>query len=218
MQIIPRSQYDREPRLKLEPKQRLNPPQPALFEETGVRSTRQCSWGDVSELEQSQRIAIFIDGANLFYAAMQLNLEIDYTKLLHFLIKGRQLLRAYFYTGVDYTNEKQQGFLLWMSRNGYRVVKKELTQLPNGAKKANLDVEMAVDMITLAKHCDTLVLLSGDGDLAYAVNTVAYRGVQVEVVGLSSMTSESLIRVADCYTDLEDVKQDIQKTRFQNTR
>jgi uncharacterized LabA/DUF88 family protein len=218
MQIIPHSNYDREPHLKLEPKQRLEPPQPAFFEETGIRNTRQCSWGKTSEFDQNQRIAIFIDGANLFYAAMQLSLEIDYTKLLHFLVKGRQLLRAYFYTGVDSTNEKQQGFLLWMSRNGYRVVKKELAQLPNGAKKANLDVEMAVDMITLAKHCDTLVLLSGDGDLAYAVDTVAYRGVQVEVVGLSSMTSESLIRVADCYTDLEDIKQEIQKTRFHNSR
>ncbi|WP_460204501.1 LabA-like NYN domain-containing protein [Scytonema sp. NUACC21] len=180
---------------------------------------KQCSWDEFGENEQNQqRIAIFIDGANLFYAAMQLNLEIDYTKLLRFLTKGRQLLRAYFYTGVDYTNEKQQGFLLWMSRNGYRVVKKELAQLPNGAKKANLDVEIAVDMITLAKYCNTLVLLSGDGDLAYAVNAVAYRGVQIEVVGLGSMTSESLISVADCYTDLEVIKQDIQKTKLNNTR
>ncbi len=66
------------------------------------------------------RVAIFIDGSNLFYAALQLGVEIDYTKLLCCPIGGDRLLRAFFYTGVDRINEKQQGFLLWMRRNGYR--------------------------------------------------------------------------------------------------
>lgn len=165
----------------------------------------------VAKSFQEERVAIFIDGANLFYAAMHLNLEIDYTKLLRCLTKERQLLRAYFYTPVDNTNEKQQGFLLWMRRNGYRVFTKELVYLPDGSKKANMDVEIAVDMLTLARYCDTLILLSGDGDLAYAVNAIAYQGVQIEVVSLSSMTSESLIDVADCYTDLDEIRQEIQK-------
>ncbi|MFM7576491.1 MAG: NYN domain-containing protein, partial [Microcystaceae cyanobacterium] len=69
-------------------------------------------------LENRGRVAIFIDGSNLFYAALQLGIEIDYTKLLHRLTSGSRLLRAFFYTGVDRTNEKQQGFLLWMRRNG----------------------------------------------------------------------------------------------------
>lgn len=159
------------------------------------------------------RIAIFIDGSNLFYAALQLGIEIDYAKLLCKLTCGRRLLRAYFYTGVDRANERQQGFLLWMQRNGYRVVTKDLIQLPDGSKKANLDVEIAVDMITLSNYCSTMILLSGDGDLAYAVNTVAYLGTQVEVVSLHTMTSDSLINVADCYTDLATIKDDIQKER-----
>ncbi len=162
-------------------------------------------------LPHEERVAIFIDGANLFYAAMHLNLEIDYTKLLRCLTKGRQLLRAYFYTPVDNTNEKQQGFLLWMRRNGYRVFTKELVYHLDGSKKANMDVEITVDMLTLAKYCDTVILLSGDGDLAYAVNAIAYQGVQIEVVSLSSMTSESLIDVADCYTDLDEIREEIQK-------
>lgn len=162
-------------------------------------------------LSHEERVAIFIDGANLFYAAMHLNLEIDYTKLLRCLTKGRQLLRAYFYTPVDNTNEKQQGFLLWMRRNGYRVFTKELVYHLDGSKKANMDVEITVDMLTLAKYCDTVILLSGDGDLAYAVNAIAYQGVQIEVVSLSSMTSESLIDVADCYTDLDEIREEIQK-------
>jgi uncharacterized LabA/DUF88 family protein len=162
------------------------------------------------------RIAIFVDGSNLFYAAMQLGIEIDYTKLLCYLTQDSQLLRAFFYTGIDRVNDKQQGFLLWMRRNGYRVVTKDLVQLPDGSKKANLDVEIAVDMMTLADHYDTAVLVSGDGDLAYAVNAVSYRGARIEVVSLRSMTSDSLINVADQYTDVADLKPYIQKVSRTN--
>jgi uncharacterized LabA/DUF88 family protein len=162
-------------------------------------------------LENRGRIAIFIDGSNLFYAALQLGIEIDYTKLLCRLTGGSRLLRSFFYTGVDPTNEKQQGFLLWMRRNGYRVITKELIQLPDGSKKANLDVEIAVDMIALVGCYDTAILVSGDGDLAYAVDAVSYRGIRVEVVSLRSMTSDSLINVADRYIDLDVIKEDIQK-------
>jgi uncharacterized LabA/DUF88 family protein len=162
-------------------------------------------------LENRGRVAIFIDGSNLFYAALQLGMEIDYTKLLCRLTGGSRLLRSFFYTGVDRTNEKQQGFLLWMRRNGYRVIAKDLVQLPDGSKKANLDVEIAVDMLALVGSYDTAVLVSGDGDLAYAVDCVSYRGVRVEVVSLRSMTSDNLINVADRYIDLENIKEDIQK-------
>ncbi|HBB35361.1 MAG TPA: NYN domain-containing protein [Cyanobacteria bacterium UBA8803] len=157
------------------------------------------------------RVAIFIDGSNLFYAASQLGIEIDYSKLLNRLTGNASLLRAFFYTGVDRTNERQQGFLLWMRRNGYRVISKDLVQFPDGSKKANLDVEIAVDMMALASYYNTAVLVSGDGDMAYAVNAVSYRGARVEVVSLRSMTSDSLIDVADCYMDLDTIKPDIQK-------
>jgi uncharacterized LabA/DUF88 family protein len=157
------------------------------------------------------RVVIFIDGANLFYAAVNLQIEIDYTKLLAELVGDRRLLRPYFYTGIDRHNDKQQGFLLWLRRNGYRVIAKELMSLPDGSKKANLTVEIVVDMLNLSSYCDTLVLLSGDGDLAYAVNAIAYRGVTVEVVSLRSMTSENLINVADNFTDLADLREQIGK-------
>jgi uncharacterized LabA/DUF88 family protein len=162
-------------------------------------------------LENRGRVAIFIDGSNLFYAALQLGIEIDYTKLLHRLTSGSRLLRAFFYTGVDRTNEKQQGFLLWMRRNGYRVIAKDLVQLPDGSKKANLDVEIAVDLMALVGSFDTAVIVSGDGDLAYAADAVSYRGARIEVVSLRSMTSDSLINVSDRYIDLDQIKEDIQK-------
>jgi uncharacterized LabA/DUF88 family protein len=99
-----------------------------------------------------------------------------------------------------------------MRRNGYRVIAKDLVQLPDGSKKANLDVEIAVDMMALVASYDTAVLVSGDGDLAYAVDAVSYRGARVEVVSLRSMTSDSLINVADRYIDLDQIKGDIQKS------
>ena len=109
---------------------------------------------------------------NLFHTALQLGLEVDYVKLLCRLTKTSRLLRAFFYTGVDSNNEKQQGFLLWMRRNGYRVVTKDIFAVAENGKKPNLNVEIAVDMITLAPYYDTAVLVSGDGDLGYAVNAV----------------------------------------------
>jgi uncharacterized LabA/DUF88 family protein len=159
----------------------------------------------------TERVVILIDGANLFYAASALGIEVDYTKLLYRLTLNRRLVRAYFYTAVDRHNDKQQGFLHWMRRHGYRVVAKDLVQLPDGSKKANVEVEIAIDMLALAPHCDTVILLSGDGDLAYAVNAVAYKGVRVEVFSLFSMTNDDLINVADRYVDLATIKQEIQK-------
>ncbi|MCV3213641.1 NYN domain-containing protein [Plectonema radiosum NIES-515] len=157
------------------------------------------------------RVAIFIDGSNLFHTALQLGIEIDYAKLLCHLTQDARLLRAFFYSGMERGNDKQQGFLFWMRRNGYRVVTKELISLPDGSKKSNLDVEIAVDMITLSPYYDTAVLVGGHGDLAYAVNALSYKGVRVEVVSLRGISSDSLIDVADCFIDLDSIKQDIQK-------
>lgn len=162
-------------------------------------------------LENRGRIAIFIDGTNLFYAAYQLGIEIDYIKLLCLLTDGSRLLRSFFYTGAEKTNEKQQRFLLWMRRHGYRVVAKDVVPLPDGSKKANLDVEIAVDLMALADFYDTAVLVTGSSELAYAVNTISYRGVRVEFVGLRSMINESLIHSCDRFIDLESIKEDIQK-------
>ncbi len=209
MQLLPKPQMKNQPTLKLEPNG--EPPQLQVLDKAESYNRQEPQ--QQKEQISSNRVAIFIDGANLFYAAMQLNFEIDYSRLLRHLCKNRQLVRAYFYSACDSTNEKQQGFLLWMSRNGYRVVTKELIQFPDGSKKANLDIEIAVDMLTLARYCDTIILLSGDGDLAYAVNAVAYKGVQVEVVSLASMTSDSLINVADSFTDLGEIKEDIQRQK-----
>lgn len=151
------------------------------------------------------RVAVFIDGNNLFHAARFHNLDIDYNKLLRVLLGDGRLLRAFFYTGVDVGAERQQGFLLWMRRNGFRVVQKDLKTFYDGTRKANLDVEIAVDMLSLAGRYDTAVLVSGDEDFVYALNAVAYKGCRVEVAGFRSNTAPHLIDVADFFIDLGDI-------------
>ena len=157
------------------------------------------------------KVAIFIDGNNLFHAARFHNIDIDYNKLLRVLLGDGRLFRAFFYTGVDAGTERQQGFLLWMRRNGFRVVQKELKTFYDGTRKANLDVEIAVDMLSLAGRYDTAVLVSGDEDFVYAVNAVAYKGCRVEVVGFRSNTAPKLIDVADYFVDLGELADRVRK-------
>jgi uncharacterized LabA/DUF88 family protein len=169
--------------------------------------TNNISW----QLGYRGRVAVFIDGNNLFHAARFHNIDIDYNKLLRVLLGDGRLLRAFFYTGVDVGAERQQGFLLWMRRNGFRVVHKELKTFYDGTRKANLDVEIAVDMLSLAGRYDTAVLVSGDEDFVYAVNAVAYKGCRVEVAGFRSNTAPKLIDVADYFIDLGEIADKVRK-------
>jgi uncharacterized LabA/DUF88 family protein len=163
-------------------------------------------------------VAVFIDGNNLFHAARFHNVDIDYNKLLRVLLGDGRLLRAFFYTGVDAGAERQQGFLLWMRRNGFRVVQKELKTFYDGTRKANLDVEIAVDMLSLAGKYDTAVLVSGDEDFVYAVNAVAYKGCRVEVAGFRSNSAPKLIDVADYFIDLGEIAPMVRKDALQGDR
>ena len=164
------------------------------------------------------RVAVFIDGNNLFHAARFHNLDIDYNKLLRVLLGDGRLLRAFFYTGVDAGAERQQGFLLWMRRNGFRVVQKELKTFYDGTRKANLDVEIAVDMLSLAGKYDTAILVSGDEDFVYALNAVAYKGCRVEIAGFRSNTAPKLIDVADFFIDLGEIGDMVRKDSNQSGR
>ena len=176
--------------------------------------TNNISW----QLGHRGRVAVFIDGNNLFHAARFHNIDIDYNKLLRVLLGDGRLLRAFFYTGVDVGAERQQGFLLWMRRNGFRVIQKELKTFYDGTRKANLDVEIAVDMLSLAGRYDTAVLVSGDEDFVYAVNAVAYKGCRVEIAGFRSNTAPKLIDVSDYFIDLGEIADKVRKEISHPTR
>lgn len=157
------------------------------------------------------RLGIFIDGNNLFHAARSMGIEIDYAKFLGVFCNYGPLMRAFFYTGVDESASKQQGFLLWMKRNGYKVVQKELKIFPDGTKRANLDVEIVVDMLSLSNSIDTIILVSGDEDFSYALNHLASHGKQIVVAGFRVNTSPLLLDHADYFLDLEAFLDEIVK-------
>lgn len=152
------------------------------------------------------RIAIFVDELSLIKAAEQLNIKIDYSKLIQCLIAAAPLLRAFFYNA----DKEHQSSLFWLRRHDNRVALKNLIHVPNRAKKTNPHVEIAVDMKMLANRYDTAVIVSSNEQLIYAIKSIACRGVRVEVVALRSMTSKKLINAADCYIDLETIKQHIE--------
>ena len=166
-------------------------------------------------IEQHQgRVTVFIDAAHVFYAASTLSIEIDYSKLIAQLVPQGQLLRAYFYTGVDPNNVKQQGFLLLMRRNGYRVITKEITtKETNDTAYRSIDfcVEITTDMITQAAFSDTVILVSGDGRFAHLLSHFAHSDTRTELVSLQSITSEKLLSEADKTTDFASFKGAIAK-------
>ncbi len=159
-----------------------------------------------------EKVALFIDLGNLYFAARKLSIRVDYTRMVEVLTKGRRLLRSFAYAGVDPQNPESQGYLTWMKRHGFRVVTKHLRRFPDGTVKANLDVELAIDMLMIAPHIDTAVLISGDGDFVRLVEAVQFKGVRVEVVGLAEMTAMALIDVADTFTELSELVPVIQMT------
>ncbi len=170
--------------------------------------------GDQTPVETGERVVILIDGSSLFRAANQLNLEIDYQRLLPCLLKGRSLLRAHFYTGYSPGNLKQTAFLRWMRNNGYRVIQKELTVNSDGTRHADLGVEIAIDMLQFAtskNQVNALILVSQDADLSYALTKISNTSLQLEIVGLRSMLPSSLLNVADKFVDLESIQDKIRR-------
>lgn len=149
-----------------------------------------------------QRTALFVDLSNVYYGAKEAGITVDYRKLLVDLTGDRSLVRAYAYTGVDPENEGQKAFQQFLRDAGYKVVAKEVRRFADGGMKANLDIELVVDLIRLAPRLDAAVIVSGDGDFAPAIRAVQEMGVRVEVAGFRRTTSADLLEVADEYRDL----------------
>ncbi|HVL54362.1 MAG TPA: NYN domain-containing protein, partial [Vitreimonas sp.] len=111
-------------------------------------------------------------------------------------------VRAYAYTGLDPDNENQRNFHSFLARSGYRVVSKDIRKYGDGKVKANLDIELVVDMMKTARNLDIAIVVSGDGDFAPAIRAVQEQGVRVEVISFRGNTSSDLIEVADQFTDI----------------
>jgi uncharacterized LabA/DUF88 family protein len=149
-----------------------------------------------------KNVAVFVDVANIFYAAKAAGVDIDYVTLLKSAGAGRDLVRAYAYTGLDPDNENQRNFHDFLRRHGYKVVSKDIRKYGDGKVKANLDIELVVDMMKTARNLDIAIVVSGDGDFAPAIRAVQEMGVRCEVISFRGNTSSDLIEVADLFTDI----------------
>jgi uncharacterized LabA/DUF88 family protein len=171
----------------------------------------------------SDRLALFIDGANLHSTARALNADLDFRKLLE-MWRGRgRLVRAYYYTAVVEGEEFSpvKPLIDWLDYNGFSVVTKPARRFTDAEGrsriKGNMDMEIAVDMLEMAPHLEHAVLFSGDGDFRRVVQAVQARGVRVTVVStLKSQPpqiADELRRQADDYLDLYDLLPEISRPR-----
>jgi uncharacterized LabA/DUF88 family protein len=168
------------------------------------------------EMSSSNRIALFIDGANLYATAKALGFDIDYRRLLTDFQSRGTAVRAFYYTTII----EDQGFssirplIDWLDYNGYAVVTKATKEFfdASGRRKVkgNMDVELAVDAMELAEHIDQMVLFSGDGDFRSLVAAMQRRGVRVTVVSTIAtqrpMIADDLRRQADVFIDLRELQ------------
>ena len=152
-----------------------------------------------------KNVAVFVDVANIFYAAKAAGVDIDYVTLLKSAIAGRDFVRAYAYTGLDPDNENQRNFHAFLARHSYKVVSKDIRKYGDGKVKANLDIELVVDLMKTARNLDVAIIVSGDGDFAPAIRAVQEMGVRCEVISFRGNTSSDLIEVADLFTDITQI-------------
>jgi uncharacterized LabA/DUF88 family protein len=153
----------------------------------------------------SKNVAMFIDVANIYYAARGQEVDVDYVALLKHATKGRDLIRAYAYSGLDPENENQRKFIDFLSKNGYKVITKDIRKFGDGRVKANLDIELVVDLFRLADRMDIAVIVSGDGDFAPAIRALQDTGVRCEVISFKPNTSSDLVAVADEFQDIQKI-------------
>ena len=168
----------------------------------------------------SSKIALFIDGANLYATAKTLGFDIDYKRLLKEFQSRGTLLRAFYYTAIIEEQEYSsiRPLIDWLDYNGYTVVTKatkatkEFIDASGRRKvKGNMDIELAVDAMELAEHVDQIVLFSGDGDFRSLVEAVQRRGVRVTVISTISsqppMIADELRRQADNFIELDALRE-----------
>jgi uncharacterized LabA/DUF88 family protein len=164
---------------------------------------------------QNERIALFIDGANLYAAARTLGFDIDYKRLLDEFSSRGMLVRAFYYTALmeDQEYSPLRPLVDWLDYNGFTMVTKptkEYTDAQGRRKiKGNMDIELAVDMMEMAEHVDHIVLFSGDGDFRRLVEAVQRRGRRVTVVSSirtqPPMIADELRRQADTFIELQEL-------------
>ncbi len=162
------------------------------------------SSGDLS-IGIKPRMALFVDVPNILYAAERSGVTVDWEKTQRFLARGRTLVRSIAYAPISDdpdSRREMERFVLPFLDKDYRIVTKPLKRFSGGGVKANFDVELAIDILTMADRLDVIGLISGDGDFRRLIEIVSARGVRVEVAAFGHSTSHDLREVADRYIDI----------------
>ena len=172
-------------------------------------------------MSSSNRIALFIDGANLYATAKALGFDIDYKRLLAEFQNRGTLVRAFYYTAIieDQEYSSIHPLVDWLHYNGYTVVTKATKEFIDASGrrkvKGSMDIELAVDAMELAGQIDQMILFSGDGDFRSVVAAVQRRGVRVTVVSTIAtqppMIADELRRQADVFIDLRELQPKISR-------
>jgi len=175
--------------------------------------------------QHSERVALFIDGANLHAAARTLGFEVDHKALLTYFRQRCHLVRAYYYTALRETEDASplRPLVDWLDYNGYSVVTKPAKEFTDATGrrrvKGNTDIELAVDVLDMAPRLDHVVLFSGDGDFRRLVEAVQGRGVRVTVISTTrtqpAMIADDLRRQADAFIDLADLAEHITRRQVE---
>lgn len=153
------------------------------------------------------RLGLFIDGPNHAEALERAGLSMNYNSFITKLRREFDLVSARYYSGISNNDEhkKVREFIEVLSKKGYVPVTKQVSHFPDGTVKANLDVELAVDMITMAPRLDKVMLFSGDGDFTYAVDSLQRLGISVTVCTHKPFLSAELRRQCDEFLDLKNI-------------
>ena len=167
------------------------------------------------------KIALFIDGANLYATAKTLGFDIDYKRLLMEFQSRGTLLRAFYYKAAfqDQEYSSLRPLTDWLSYNGYTVVTKAVKEFTDASGrrkvKGNMDVELAIDAMEMVGQIDQMVLFSGDGAFRYLVEAVQRRGIRVTVISTISrqlpMIADELRRQADVFMDLATLRPEVSR-------
>src|SRR5512146_118102 len=190
-------------------------PEPALPEGCSFLASILLTIGLTMHFYPTERVALFIDGANLYATAKSLGFDIDYKRLLALFGTKGQLVRALYYTALAEEQEYSsiRPLIEWLDYNGYTMVTKptkEFTDASGRRKiKGNMDIELAIDVLEMAEHLDHVVLFSGDGDFRRLVEAVQRKGLRVSVVSTirsqPPMVADELRRQADCFIELQEL-------------
>jgi uncharacterized LabA/DUF88 family protein len=151
------------------------------------------------------RVGIFVDVPNVIYAAERRNITLDFGRVLEYFTKNRVLVTASAYAPISDDPQaklENQRFVQHFIGHPYRIVTKPLKRFADGSMKANFDIELAIDILTMSDRLDVVVLMSGDGDFRRLVELISSRGVRVEVVAFSESASAELKTIADRYVDI----------------